>query len=127
MIHNRFKQYFLISLFGMLIVWAASSFAEKAISVTVEVDGKIAKSRTIIATGFSVNGKSHGSLGKRIKKSGPADTTYRFGFRDFKHDVSCGSAVLTKDSTVTLYFSDNQCRNKVVTDSQSQLAANMKK
>lgn len=110
----RIRQIVLVGLFGALIGWSVNSFAAKTISVTVAVDTNIAKSKTVIGIGFTVNGKSSGGAGKRTTKTGPAGATYKFGFRDYREDVSCGSSVLKQNSMVVLYYVGNKCTHRVI-------------
>ena len=83
------------------------------IRVTVVVEKKIARKFHVFGTGFSVNNKNRGSLGRSTRKSGPRNAKYTFGFRGTRGDEDCGSAVLKRDSVVLLYFKKNKCTNKV--------------
>lgn len=99
-------------LFIYLFTFAALSFASNKIFVEVFTDYKDAA-----AIGYKVKGKNHGSLGRRMKGSGPVDELYHFGIRCksiFGDDLGCGSLLLTKNSTIQLMVSGEECTPKVI-------------
>jgi len=106
--------------FGLLALlvlgFSSTTFAKDKtgkIQVTVMVEKKIGKIYHVFAIGFSVNNKDRGSLGRSTKKSGPANAKYAFGFKGTAGSISCGTAVLKRDSVVLLYFKNKRCINKV--------------
>jgi len=112
------KKLIKISLFSLLaFIYVGTAMAaeksDKKISVTVVVEKKSTKHIRIYATGFSVNKKGRGALGRSATKSGPKNAKYNFGFRGIGHDYDCGSAVLKRNSIVLLYMKNNKCMNKV--------------
>lgn len=105
----------LFSLFAFIYVGTAmaTDSADNKISITVVVEAKSTKHLRIYATGFSVNKKGRGALGRSTTKSGPKNAKYSFGFRGIGHDYDCGSAVLKRNSIVLLYMKNHKCMNRV--------------
>lgn len=98
----------------MITFFASASFAADMIKVTVMVDNSVKKHYNVYALGFSVNGKGQGSLGYSTTKQGPAGGRYSFGFKSLGKNISCGSAVINKSSTVVLSLNKSyQCVSKV--------------
>ena len=108
-----------MSLCGLFIGLASMPLAAKTmstgktISVSVVVDPSVTKQVRVYGTGFSVNNNGKGSPGSSTTKTGPAGATYSFGFKIAGKDISCGTAVLNRDSKVTLYYRGGKCVNKV--------------
>ena len=113
LVYGRTKLYFLVGLFGLIIAYAGSSFAGKMISVSVGVDKQTMKYTHVKDIGFSVDKKSKGSIGHKTTKKGPAGAKYFFGFKGSKGKVSCGSAVLMRDSIVVLNYDGKICTNTI--------------
>lgn len=102
-----------MNFFSALIIslFSLQSFASNTIRINVNTNEP--KSA---ALGFSVDGKKAGGVGRSFSGSGPANKTYLFGYRTrvpHRTNVSCGSQVLTKDSTVTLVSKGNRCQSIV--------------
>lgn len=102
-----------IKFFSCLIIalFSLQSFASKIIRVNIRTNEPKAA-----ALGFSVDGRKAGGVGKSFSGRGPVNRTYLFGYRTKapqRTNVSCGSHVLTKDSTVTLITKGNHCQSIV--------------
>jgi hypothetical protein len=92
--------YIIITLFSL------PTLAEKVINITVKTSDTSA-----IAIGYSVVGKSTGTVGKSYSGTGPKDKKYSFGYRRQIHgsNIICGDLTLTKDSVITLVTKNNKC------------------
>lgn len=104
---RRTKLYVLITVFSLVVTYVGGALA---ISVSVGASKQLAPS--VKAIGFSIVGKkgSYGWLGHTYKRTNLPEATYSFGYRDKSgKDVSCGTARLTKDSTVVLYTKGGKC------------------
>lgn len=92
------------------LILALSAFhanAGKNIKVTVKTSEKNAA-----AIGFTVDNRNSGSLGRNHTGEGPKGMLYRFGYKKhtpFGDNISCGSMILTENSTVTLLLQGDQC------------------
>lgn len=95
----------LFALFPSLI------FADPAINVQVQVSAP--SSIRVWATGFSVEGKGRGSLGRSTSKTGPVGSRYFFGIKA-EGKISCGHATLRKNSIVYLIYNGKICRIKKI-------------
>jgi len=102
-----------IKLFSCLIIalFSLNTFATNTIRVNVRTSIQAAN-----ALGFSVDGRRAGSLGRSFSGRGPTNRTYLFGYRTKapnRKNISCGSHVLTKNSTVTLITKGSRCQSIV--------------
>lgn len=102
-----------IKFFSALIItlFSLQSVASTTIRVNVRTNEPKAS-----ALGFSVDGKRTGGIGRSFSGRGPVNRTYLFGYKTKapqRTNVSCGSHVLTKDSTVTLVTQGNRCQSIV--------------
>ncbi|MDX1902343.1 MAG: hypothetical protein SFW66_10160 [Gammaproteobacteria bacterium] len=103
---RRYSSIF-IALFFMFF-----SLASYAIQVDVQ-----STSKDVAALGFTVDGKNHGSMGKKYHATGMPVGVYSFGIRAnsiFGKDVACslngqGSVTLQRDTTAVLDYDGNQC------------------
>lgn len=96
-----------------LVAFSGTTLAEKSIKIQMQVTN--ASGVKLEAAGFSVGNEKKGSLlmgGSRlVNKSGPAGQTYSFGLKTSEGTrVSCGHAVLTKDSIVKVTFNGTTCK-----------------
>ena len=92
----------------ILSLLTLQAFAEQ-ITVSVTTNDP-----TAAAIGYTVEGKESGGSGKSYTGHGPSNQTYAFGFRKTSvkgKNISCGSAVLTKNSNVTLVTKGNRCHS----------------
>ncbi|MFT4059935.1 MAG: hypothetical protein QM652_10350 [Legionella sp.] len=90
-----------------IVFFSLTASATNTITVTVKTTEK-----SVAALGYAVEGKRLGGAGKSYTGKGPANHTYLFGYRKrlaYGDDFSCGSQVLTKDSTVTLVTDGEHC------------------
>lgn len=98
-----------IKTFGglMFALFSLQTFAENTIRITVKTS-----EHSVAGIGYSVDGQRSGTLGKSYTGKGVKNKEYVFGYR--KHsiagvNVSCGTRVLTKDTTVTLVTKGDKC------------------
>lgn len=93
------------------LIFSLPVFAEGSIRVNVHT-----ADNEVSALGYTVQGKKSGGPGKSYSGTGPANKTYKFGYR--KHsaqgaNISCGSHTLTKDSNVTLVTKGSHCTSLI--------------
>ena len=94
----------------LLSLFTFQAFAEQ-ITVTVTTNDP-----TAAAIGYTVKGKESGGSGKSYTGHGPSNQKYAFGFRKTSvkgKNISCGSAMLTKNSNVTLVTKGNRCHSVI--------------
>ena len=94
----------------LLSLFTFQAFAEQ-ITVTVTTNDP-----TAAAIGYTVKGKESGGSGTSYTGHGPSNQTYAFGFRKTSvkgKNISCGSAMLTKNSNVTLVTKGNRCHSVI--------------
>ncbi|CAM4399872.1 MAG: hypothetical protein LEGION0403_FIIPPAGN_02104 [Legionella sp.] len=91
----------------MLTLFSLQALAEERIRITVKT-----KEYTAAGIGYSVDGQRSGAIGKSYSGKGSKNRTYVFGYRKNSivgANITCGSRVLTKDTTVTLVTKGEQC------------------
>ena len=90
----------------LIALYSLPTLAEKIIKVTVKTS-----EHSAIAIGYSVLGKSAGTLGSSYSGKGPIGKKYSFGYRKKIKgaDIDCGDITLKKDSVITLVTKDNKC------------------
>ena len=95
----------------IITLFSLPTFAENIIKVTVKTSEKSA-----IAIGYSVVGKSAGTIGSSYSGKGPKYKKYSFGYRNKINgdDIDCGDLTLTKDSVITLVTKNNKCISVVI-------------
>jgi hypothetical protein len=89
-----------------ILLTNCSLYAE-SVSVTVKTNEKKA-----FAVGYQVEGKSSGAIGKTYLGKGPKNKKYFFGYRRnlfYGENISCGSLILSKNTTVILVHKDKEC------------------
>lgn len=90
---------------------AAPKEKDATINITVTI-----RAKDVAGVGYSVEGTESGEAGNTHSGVGPSNKSYSFGYR--KHpkiheNIKCGTAMLTKDSNVTLIVVGESCRLKV--------------
>lgn len=91
----------------------SASPKEKGETINIKV---IIHAKDVAGVGYSVDGTDSGEAGNSHAGVGPSNKTYSFGYR--KHpkiheNIPCGTAQLTKDTTVTLIAVGERCHLKV--------------
>jgi hypothetical protein len=103
MTRNLIKLYTGLSILSFSFIASATN----TIKITVKSTEK-----SVAALGYAVVGKRLGGAGKLYIGKGPANQVYVFGYRNrlaYGDEFTCGSTVLTKDSTVILVSDGKNC------------------
>lgn len=91
----------------LFTLFSLHAFSENIIRITVKTS-----EHSVAGIGYLVDGQRSGAIGKSYTGKGIKNKKYIFGYRKNSitgANVSCGSRVLTKDTTVTLVTKGDKC------------------
>lgn len=100
-----------VNFFKPIAVWVCV-YCPLTYAEDIVVEVKVVATERAGAVGYLVEGKSSGGLGSYYSGKGPSSKRYVFGYRKQAiggEDISCGSAILSKNSQVKLIVKGNQC------------------